>query len=151
MAKNAAEQNGKAQTRFAVGKGRRSSLLEDGAGLEAERASSVKLIERRANRSEPGDVDDLDQKLAGQTLNLLPRRPTRLWQRGQFAAKLIHATRVKQHPAFEHVEVHQLAQRAGNFVWSTGKRRPAQGQAPLAQAGSLQGAVRIAAQHLDAE
>lgn len=66
MAKNAAEQYGEAQTRFAVGKGRRSSLLEDGVRLRAKRpASSVKLIERRANCSEPGDVDDLDQTRAG--------------------------------------------------------------------------------------
>src|SRR5262245_26200895 len=83
-------------------------------------------------------------------LRLLPA-PTRLFESGQLAPKLVHATRVKQHPAFEHVEVHQLAQRAGKFVWSTGKRHPAQGQAPLAQAGSLQRAVGVAAQHLDAE
>src|SRR5262249_61802636 len=70
MAKNAAEQHGEARTRFAVGKGRRSSLLEDGVRLPAKRESSVKLVECRANCWEPGDVSDVDQTLHWCVLSL---------------------------------------------------------------------------------
>ena len=87
-----------------VRKGRRSSLLEDGARLQAKRASSVKLVERRANRSEPGDVDDLDQTLAGHVLSL-PLGSAGLRERGQLAPKLFHPACV-EHVVFEGVQTY---------------------------------------------
>src|SRR5262245_15338840 len=151
MAKNAAEQHGEAQTRSAVGKGRRSSLLEDGAGLQAERASSVQLVERRANRSEAGDVDDLDQTLAGHVLSLL-FSAVGLREPGQLAPKLVHPARV-EHVVFEGIEVYQLSKRMRQLVRSAGERGPPQCQASLAQAGGLKCAFRpvLPAQRIDPE
>src|SRR5262245_15765837 len=122
MAKNTAEQLGEALMALAVRKGRAGSLIEDRAGLQAERAARVQLVKRRANRAEPGGIDDLDQKLAGHVLSL-PLGSAGLRERGQLAPKLVHAVRV-EHVVFEDIEVYQLAERTGQFVRSAGERRP---------------------------
>src|SRR5262249_23504924 len=131
MAKNAAEQHGEAQTRFAVDKGRRSSLLEDGVRLQAKRASSIKLVERRTNRSEPGEVDDLDQTLAGHILSLR-LGSAGLRKCGQLAPKFFHSGCV-EHVVFEGVESYCRPERMCQLLRSAGERRPPQRQAPLAQ------------------
>src|SRR5262245_21310065 len=107
ISKDAGEQLGEAPM-ISAPEGRRGCLAEDRLGLQAQRARRVQLVERGANGSEPADVENLDQKLACHALRLLPA-PPRLFESGQLAPKLVHATRVKQYPAFEHGEVHQLA------------------------------------------
>src|SRR5262245_45443933 len=94
MAKDAAEQSGEAPVAIPARVGRRGRFAEDYAGLQAERARRLQLIERRANRPESGDVHNLDQKLAGHASSAL-LSPTRLPQRGQLVMKLVHPVRVK--------------------------------------------------------
>src|SRR5262245_19934235 len=77
IAKDAAEQPSEVPT-ISAREGRRGCLAEDGTSLRAERARQFQFIKRRANGLKLGDIDNLDQKFACQTLNLLPRRPTRL-------------------------------------------------------------------------
>src|SRR5262249_42076921 len=81
MAKDAAEQSGEVRTTIAARKGGRGSLVEDRTGPQAERASGLRPREAGATGSEPGDVDTLDQKLAGHAFKprARPRQPAGVW------------------------------------------------------------------------
>src|SRR5262245_5886470 len=64
MAKDAAEQPSEVPIVISAREGRRGCLAKNGMSLRAERARQFQFIKRRANGLKPGDIDNLDQKLA---------------------------------------------------------------------------------------
>jgi len=107
---------------------------EDRAGLQAERAARIQLVKRRANRSEPGNIKDLDQELTGHILSL-PLGPAGGRERSQIVPKLIHPVRV-EHLVFEGIDVNQLSERMRQLVRSASESGPTQQETPLTQAAA---------------